>query len=126
MLWRLNRLQKAAASSGYVEVIKRQRLSRGIGACDGRQYVARQLAEQLRPELEAALKRTDSAPGEAYSPDAASVRPASPQHCSDSSRDAVLVCRRLSCAQTLHFAAHDLTLHLPCALQRTAHLWIGD
>ena len=41
---------------------------------DCRQYVARQLAEQLRPELEAAVKRTDSAPGEAYSPDAASVR----------------------------------------------------
>ena len=29
--------------------------------------MARQLAEQLRPELEAAVKRTDSAPGEAYS-----------------------------------------------------------
>ncbi|KAK9846623.1 hypothetical protein WJX81_007796 [Elliptochloris bilobata] len=40
---------------------------------DVRQYVARQLAEQLRPELEAAVKRTDSAPGEAYSPDAASA-----------------------------------------------------
>ena len=36
--------------------------------------MARQLAEQLRPELEAAVKRNDSAPGEAYSPDAASVR----------------------------------------------------
>jgi len=38
--------------------------------------VARQLTEQLRPELEAAVKRNDAAPGEAYSPDAASVRPA--------------------------------------------------
>ncbi len=42
--------------------------------------MARQLAEQLRPELEAAVKRTDSAPGEAYSPDAASVRPCAQLH----------------------------------------------
>jgi len=47
----------------------------GRAVAGRRQYVARQLTEQLRPELEAAVKRNDSAPGEAYSPDAASVRP---------------------------------------------------
>ena len=58
--------------------------------CGCRQYVARQLAEQLRPELEAAVKRTDAAPGEAYSPDAASVRLCALRHtallCDDGAR----------------------------------------
>ena len=31
-------------------------------------YVVKQLAQQLRPELEAAVKANDLPPGEAYSP----------------------------------------------------------
>jgi aminopeptidase N len=38
-----------------------------------RSYVVKELAAQLRPELEAAVQRNDSQPGEQYSPDAKSA-----------------------------------------------------
>ena len=41
--------------------------------CYCRKTVVKQLAAQLQPDLEAAVKRSDSPPGEAYSPDAKSA-----------------------------------------------------
>ncbi len=41
--------------------------------CHCRKTVVKQLAAQLQPDLEAAVKRNDSPPGEAYSPDAKSA-----------------------------------------------------